>query len=227
MFTPTLQGAIDRACKLEALRQHITGDSALSKRAGILALALLDEGRLSSKSTNAELCQRLDYRERSLQYGFRELEARHYGNRKAGANTARYDTFLPPLWTWYHDIACEKLNLMHPVITIESSWYTDVAIVDRLTGEIMQDHTFVSAPQSSSGTTFWQDLYQKLDSMSDAEIGQMRYNAIHMRRVEERRGSGRDAFWRIQENIFAGVLADKGILQPANVLLRVRTEPIR
>jgi hypothetical protein len=219
MFTPSVAGALARAAKIDMLRQRISDDTQLPKRARLLAGVLLDEGRLYSKATNAELIERLPkYDKRSIQYGFRDLEAGGYGDRKPGANTAGMDGYLPPLWTFY--------TVLHPVITIALS-ATDIAVVCEQTGEIMYSTQTTSesdAPRASrraGGSTYWQELHDKIEHMSDAELGEMRYNTIDM----QRRDATHAKFWRIQEYIYAGALSDRGIIQPAAILRRLRGFP--
>ena len=214
MFTPSHNGALARAAKLEILHQRITDDSALPKRARLLAGVLLDEGRLFSKATNAEIVVQLpEYKERSIQYGFRDLEASGYGNRKPGAYMPGGPRMLPPLWTWY--------AVLHPFITIDISTGT-VAVMDNETGEIMMTVQTDSPRAAKRGGLFWDELNDRVSAMSNAELGEMRYNAI----VMQRRDSGHVKFWRVQERVYAGELAIRGILQPTIILSRLRTDKI-
>lgn len=74
---------------------------------------------------------------------------------------------------------------------------------------------------------YWSELHSRIEVMTPAQLGEMRYHCIYMRRLEEARESNRARFWRIQEYIYAGALAERGIIQPSVILLRLRTAPIR
>jgi hypothetical protein len=222
MFTPTLDGALKRASTIEALHQHTQTNDALPRRAVALAGILLDEGRLYSKTINAELLKRTEraWSERKLQRAFGDLAEQRYGIRKPGAYIPGNPRMLPPLWTWHTDML--NLEKCHPLITIEFS-PTDIAVVDTETGEIMNatQHTQPRALGRAVNGTFWDALHDKIPHMSNGELGEMRYNAIEM----QRRDVTHAKFWRIQEYIYAGALADRGILQPAVILRRLRGFP--
>lgn len=222
MFTPTLDGALRRASTIEALHQHTQTNDALPRRAVALAGILLDEGRLFSKTINAELLTRTEraWSERKLQRAFGDLIEQRYGIRKPGAYMPGSPRMLPPLWVWHTDAL--DLEKCHPLITIALST-TDTAFVDRETGEIMNStqHTHPRALGRAGNSAFWEALHDKIRYMSDGELGEMRYNAIEM----QRRDAGSAKFWRIQEYIYAGALADRGILQPAVILRRLRGFP--
>jgi hypothetical protein len=152
------------------------------------------------------------YGERSIQYGFGDLESGGYGNRKPGANTSGYADYLPPLWTFY--------TVLHPVITIEFST-TDIAVVNCETGEIMTTSHALPPRAVVRASAFWAELNDSVAGMTTAELGEKRYNAIEM----QRRDPAHAKFWRVQERMYAGELADRGILQPAVILRRLRHHP--
>lgn len=209
MFTPSLDGALQRAATIECLDQHTRANPALSERGKVVAGLLLSEGKLYSKSTNAELQQRLygAWSERTIQRGFRDLETHHYGKRKAGANTSGRAGYLPPLWTWYTDniqgVKILNTQSCHPVIT---SSLTDT-----------------TAYVQQGVTCYWQALREASKEMELGELKDNIYFSIYMQRLEETRGSGRSKFWAIVEDILTKEGAARQYAPAPLIVRRMRT----
>lgn len=232
-FIPSFAGVVVRAVTMHDLQSDIQDNYCIPKRAKVLALTLLDEGQLCSRTTNAELIDHIGdgWYTTKVSRAFADLKKAGYGNRKEGGYQAGV-YYVPPLWTWHPDILTRHNKCVTKIT------YTNlddaVNVVDNLTGEVMSYNEWVQQNQFSAGAlsaprngkTFWERLDHQLSSMPVGELGEMRYNAIRMQRIEAGKGSKRAKFWAIQERIYAGELANREIVQPSVILRRLRTIPI-
>lgn len=213
MFTPTLDGALRRASTIEALHQHTQGNDALPRRAVALAGILLDEGRLYSKTINAELLTRLGgtWYETKVSRAFGDLAKHGYGKRMPGANTPGRQGFLPPLWTWYTDnISAVDISVAEclPVITSTPD-DTNIAVVERLR------------------KPYWQVMRQEVNTMDTGEIRENIYFSIYMQNLEKARASKRGRFWQVIEEVLSEVATERGVMPHQNVLTRIRAAQVQ
>lgn len=213
MFTPSIAGALTRAAKIDMLHQHTQGNAALSRRARALADVLLCEGKLSSRTTNAELLARLGngWYEEKISRAFKDLHRHGYGNRKPGANTPGRQGFLPPLWTWYtNTMSIVDISVAECLPVISSTEFdTSIAVV------------------VCGNNPYWQAMKQGAIDMDAAELRDNIYFSIYMQNLEIARGTKRGRFWRVIEDILSSEAAQRGVLPHAKVLARIRYTPVQ
>jgi hypothetical protein len=206
MFTPSLDGAMKRADTIQALHSITQTDERLPLRAKSLAVVLLRESKLASRTINAELLVRLgaDWYERKIRRAFHDLIECGYGTRKPGANTNGRAGYLPPLWIWYTDnvdyVKCP------PVVSSTS------------------DDT---EPLQMCKQTYWQAMRQEAKDMENGELKENIYFSIYMQNLEKARASKRGRFWKIIEDVLTQEAQQRDAMPPAVILRRMRSAHVQ
>jgi hypothetical protein len=96
-----------RDTRRDAIRLAIETKQGLSKRARELALSLLAEDSLQSRTTNKQLATRLGWGESTVIRAFRDLKAAELGKRTGGvSHVANKDgQWIAAVWNWFNDNA--------------------------------------------------------------------------------------------------------------------------